>query len=127
MSLLHTADGIDIVMTASLRSSEHAQGSTPICMTVTLLDGLVLGRSTFHHSMNYRSCVILGTGEAITDLEEKRAVLEAIVEHIVPGRNAEVRPPPFPSAWYYCNTDGMTLVQSTLHQCMDHEPASGHL
>ena len=67
------------------------QGGVPICMTVTLLDGLVLARSTFHHSMNYRSCVILGTGEAITDLEEKRAVLEAIVEHIVPGRNVEVR------------------------------------
>ena len=61
-------------------------------MTVTLMDGLVLARSTFHHSMNYRSCVILGTGEAVTDLEEKRAVLEGIVEHIVPGRNAEVTP-----------------------------------
>ncbi len=61
-------------------------------MTVTLMDGLVLARSTFHHSMNYRSCVILGTGEAVTDLEEKRAVLEGIVEHIVPGRNAEVSP-----------------------------------
>ena len=61
-------------------------------MTVTLLDGLVLARSTFHHSMNYRSCVILGTGEAVMDLEEKRAVLKAIVEHIVPGRNAEARP-----------------------------------
>lgn len=61
-------------------------------MTVTLMDGLVLARSTFHHSMNYRSCVILGTGKAVTDLEEKRAVLEGIVEHIVPGRNAEVTP-----------------------------------
>ena len=60
-------------------------------MTVTLMDGLVLARSTFHHSMNYRSCVILGQGEAVTDLEEKRAVLEGIVEHIIPGRNAEVR------------------------------------
>ena len=66
------------------------QGRTPICMTVTLMDGLVLARSTFHHSMNYRSCVILGTGEAVTDLEEKRAVLEGIVEHIVPGRSAQV-------------------------------------
>ena len=66
------------------------QSGAPICMTVTLMDGLVLARSTFHHSMNYRSCVILGTGEAVTDLEEKRAVLEGIVEHIIPGRNAEV-------------------------------------
>lgn len=59
-------------------------------MTVTLLDGLVLARSTFHHSMNYRSCVILGTAEAVTDLEEKRVALEAIVDHIVPGRGLEV-------------------------------------
>lgn len=74
-------------------------------MTVTLMDGLVLARSTFHHSMNYRSCVILGTGEAVTDLEEKRAVLEGIVEHIVPGRNAEVslcrdRPWPLQPFWH---------------------------
>lgn len=67
-----------------------AQGDTPICMTVTVLDGLGLARSSFQHSMNYRSCVILGMGEAVT--EEKRAVLEAIVEHnqVGPGRNAEV-------------------------------------
>jgi hypothetical protein len=64
----------------------------PVCVTVTLLDGLVLARSTFHHSMNYRSVVVLGHAEAVTDLEEKRGALEAIVEHIVPGRNAEVCP-----------------------------------
>ena len=66
------------------------QKGVPVCVTVTLMDGLVLARSTFHHSMNYRSCVILGCAEAVTDPEEKRAALEAIVEHIVPGRGAEV-------------------------------------
>jgi uncharacterized protein len=64
----------------------------PVCVTVTLLDGLVLARSTFHHSMNYRSVVVFGRAEPITDHDEKAAALDAIVEHIVPGRTAEVRP-----------------------------------
>lgn len=70
----------------------RAKGGTPLCVTVTLLDGLVLARSTFHHSMNYRSVVVFGTAEAITDHDEKAAALDAIVEHVVPGRTAEVRP-----------------------------------
>lgn len=65
---------------------------TPVCVTVTLLDGLVLARSTFHHSMNYRSVVVFGTAEPITDHDEKAQALDAIVEHVVPGRTAEVRP-----------------------------------
>jgi uncharacterized protein len=65
---------------------------TPMCLTVTLLDGLVLARSAFHHSMNYRSVVVFGTAEAITDPAEKAAALDAIVDHVVPGRMAEVRP-----------------------------------
>lgn len=65
---------------------------TPVCVTVTLLDGLVLARSTFHHSMNYRSVVVFGTAEPITDHADKAAALDAIVEHVVPGRTAEVRP-----------------------------------
>ena len=69
-----------------------ASKGTPVCVTVTLLDGLVLARSTFHHSMNYRSVVVFGTAETITDHAEKAAALDAIVEHIVPGRTAEVRP-----------------------------------
>jgi len=70
----------------------QAKGGDPICVTVTLLDGLVLARSTFHHSMNYRSVVVFGTAEAITGHDEKAAALDAIVEHVVPGRTAEVRP-----------------------------------
>ena len=65
---------------------------TPVCVTVTLLDGLVLTRSAFHHSMNYRSVVVFGTARRITDPEQKRSALDAIVEHIVPGRTQEVRP-----------------------------------
>ncbi len=65
---------------------------TPLCLTVTLLDGLVLARSAFHHSMNYRSVVVFGAATPITDHHEKAAALDAIVEQIVPGRTAEVRP-----------------------------------
>jgi uncharacterized protein len=65
----------------------------PVCVTVTLVDGLVLARSAFHHSMNYRSVVILGSAAEVTDLDEKRRALEAIVEHVVPGRLPSVRPP----------------------------------
>lgn len=63
------------------------------CVTVTLLDGLVLARSAFHHSMNYRSVVILGKAELVTDADEKYAALEALTEHFVPGRWADVRWP----------------------------------
>ena len=63
------------------------------CVTVTLLDGLVLARSAFHHSMNYRSVVVLGTAVAVEDASEKLRALEAFVEHIVPGRTAGTRGP----------------------------------
>jgi nitroimidazol reductase NimA-like FMN-containing flavoprotein (pyridoxamine 5'-phosphate oxidase superfamily) len=62
-----------------------------VCVTVTLLDGLVLARSAFHHSMNYRSVVALGRTRPVRDLEEKEAALRALVEHIVPGRSDAVR------------------------------------
>lgn len=65
---------------------------TPVCVTVTHVDGLVLARSGFHSSMNYRSVVVFGSAAAITDLDERTAALDAIVEHLVPGRTAEVRP-----------------------------------
>ncbi len=64
-----------------------------VCVTVTLVDGLVLARSAFHHSMNYRSVVVLGRARLVTDPNEKRAALEAVVEHVVPGRSREVRDP----------------------------------
>jgi hypothetical protein len=69
-----------------------AEGA-PVCVTVTLLDGLVLARSAFHHSMNYRSVVVFGTATPVADLDERRAALDVLVDHIVPGRGADARPP----------------------------------
>lgn len=65
----------------------------PVCVTVTLLDGLVLARSVFNHSMNYRSVVVLGTATAVEDPAEKVEALRALTEHIVPGRWDEARQP----------------------------------
>jgi hypothetical protein len=65
----------------------------PVCVTVTLLDGIVLARSAFHHSMNYRSVVIFGRAAAVTDAAERERALAAMVDHAVPGRSEEVRPP----------------------------------
>ena len=64
-----------------------------MCLTVTLLDGLVLARSAFHHSINYRSVVVLGKATAVEDAAERNTALEAITEHIVHGRWADVRWP----------------------------------
>jgi len=63
------------------------------CVTVTLLDGVVLSRSAFGHSVNYRSAMVLGTAEPITEPQAVARSLEALVEHVVPGRWAEVRGP----------------------------------
>jgi hypothetical protein len=64
-----------------------------LCVTVTLVDGLVLARSAFHHSMNYRSVVVLGQARLVTDPEEKTAALALFTNHIVPARWDEVRQP----------------------------------
>jgi nitroimidazol reductase NimA-like FMN-containing flavoprotein (pyridoxamine 5'-phosphate oxidase superfamily) len=70
-----------------------AASEVEMCMAVTLLDGLVLARSAFHHSMNYRSVVVYGWARRVTDDVEKRAALDAIVDRVVPGRTLEARPP----------------------------------
>jgi nitroimidazol reductase NimA-like FMN-containing flavoprotein (pyridoxamine 5'-phosphate oxidase superfamily) len=62
-------------------------------VAVTLLDGLVLARSAFHHSINYRSVILFGRAEPVTGPEVKQAVLTALVEHLVPGRSTDSRPP----------------------------------
>ena len=69
-----------------------AQG-VDVCVTVTLVDGLVLARSAFHHSINYRSVVVLGKATLVEDAVEKDKALEAFTEHIIPGRWAEIRWP----------------------------------
>ncbi|WP_369143031.1 pyridoxamine 5'-phosphate oxidase family protein [Streptomyces sp. R44] len=64
----------------------------PVCLTVTHVDGLVLARSAFHHSLNYRSVVVHGTAHQVTDPDELRTALDALVDHVVPGRSADSRP-----------------------------------
>jgi len=70
-----------------------ASGGIPLCVTVTLVDGLVLARSAFHHSMNYRSVVILGAATEILERDLKLEAMRALVEHVVPGRWDDTRQP----------------------------------
>ncbi len=69
-----------------------AQG-IDVCVTATLLDGLVLARSVYHHSMNYRSVVVLGRAREVTDRDEKLGAMRCVVEHVVPGRWEDARRP----------------------------------
>jgi hypothetical protein len=78
---------------AASRMLRTLADGVPVCLTVTLLDGLVLARSAFHHSMNYRSVIVLGSARPVLARDEKVAALEAIVEHVVPGRSRAVRAP----------------------------------
>ncbi len=75
------------------RAIRGLSGGIPVCVTVTLLDGLVLARSAFHHSINYRSVVILGAATMVAAAEEKMTALRAFTEHVIPGRWDDVREP----------------------------------
>ncbi|MEU9225098.1 pyridoxamine 5'-phosphate oxidase family protein [Streptomyces massasporeus] len=75
-----------------LRAAGQADPGLPVCLTVTHVDGLVLARSAFHHSINYRSVVVHGVAHDVTDPEEKRQALDALVDHVVPGRSTDSRP-----------------------------------
>ncbi len=92
---LHARSG-DVVYchgsTAS-RTLRALAAGVPACLTVTLIDGLVLARSAMHHSANYRSAMLIGQATLLEDLDEKQAALRAVVEHIVPGRWDDVRAP----------------------------------
>lgn len=87
------ADHLYIHGSAASRMLRTLAEGVDVCVTVTLVDGLVLARSAFHHSINYRSVVVLGKASIVIDDQEKNAALEAITEHIVPGRWADVRWP----------------------------------
>jgi uncharacterized protein len=78
---------------AASRTLRAAGAGIPLCVTVTLIDGFVLARSAFRHSMNYRSVVVLGTASLVEDTAKKGAVLEALVDRFVQGRSREVRAP----------------------------------
>jgi nitroimidazol reductase NimA-like FMN-containing flavoprotein (pyridoxamine 5'-phosphate oxidase superfamily) len=78
---------------AASRMLRQMKNGVPVCVTVTLLEGLVLARSIFNHSMNYRSVVILGKATLVDDPEEKLAALRILSEHILPGRWDDSRQP----------------------------------
>ena len=78
---------------AASRMLRQMKQDIPVCITVTLLDGLVLARSVFNHSMNYRSALILGTATLVDDPAEKLEALRILSEHILPGRWADSRQP----------------------------------
>ncbi|GAA3525364.1 pyridoxamine 5'-phosphate oxidase family protein [Nocardioides daeguensis] len=70
----------------------HESAGATVCVTVTELDGLVAGRSTFHHSMNYRSAVVIGRARVVEEPAERQHALDLIVDHMIPGRAATLRP-----------------------------------
>jgi nitroimidazol reductase NimA-like FMN-containing flavoprotein (pyridoxamine 5'-phosphate oxidase superfamily) len=86
-------DTVYIHGSAASRMIRTLTNAAPACLTVTLIDGMVLARSAFHHSMNYRSVVVLGQARAVGDPHELLIALEAFTEKLVPGRWGEVRPP----------------------------------
>jgi len=86
-------DNLYIHGSAASRMLRRVDEGVAVCVTVTLLDGLVLARSIFNHSMNYRSVVILGTARAVNDPTEKLEALRLLSEHILPGRWVESRLP----------------------------------
>jgi nitroimidazol reductase NimA-like FMN-containing flavoprotein (pyridoxamine 5'-phosphate oxidase superfamily) len=92
---LHARRGDEVYLhgSAASRMIRTLGAGVPACLTVTLIDGLVLARSAFHHSMNYRSVVVLGQARFVEGPEERAAALEAFTERLIPGRWAEVRPP----------------------------------
>ena len=86
-------DQLYIHGSAASRMLRNLSRGIEMCVTVTLIDGLVLARSAFHHSINYRTVVILGKATLVEDTDEKNRALEALTEHIVPNRWADVRWP----------------------------------
>jgi nitroimidazol reductase NimA-like FMN-containing flavoprotein (pyridoxamine 5'-phosphate oxidase superfamily) len=86
-------DNLLIHGSAASRMLRQLKDGIPVCVTVTLLDGLVLARSIFNHSMNYRSVVVLGKATLVDQPEEKLEALRLLSEHIIPGRWADVRQP----------------------------------
>jgi nitroimidazol reductase NimA-like FMN-containing flavoprotein (pyridoxamine 5'-phosphate oxidase superfamily) len=92
---LHARDGDRLLLHGSSASRliRHLGEGNPACVTVTLIDGLVLARSVFNHSINYRSAILFGHGEAVTESEAKLHALHCFMEKQLPGRWADVRQP----------------------------------
>lgn len=92
-SYVRVDDDVYIHGSAASRMLRSLEEGIDVCVTVTLIDGLVLARSAFHHSLNYRSVVIFGKAKAVDESDEKMRALHAFTEHVVPGRWADIRPP----------------------------------
>ncbi len=92
---LHARQGDRLLLHGSRASRllRHVAAGSQVCITITLVDGIVLARSVFHHSINYRSVVIFGHGQVIADADERLAALEAFTERLLPGRWQEARGP----------------------------------
>jgi nitroimidazol reductase NimA-like FMN-containing flavoprotein (pyridoxamine 5'-phosphate oxidase superfamily) len=92
---LHARDGEVVYChgSSASRTLRAMASGAPVCLTVSVLDGLVLARSAMHHSANYRSVVLLGRARLVTDSDELLHGYETVVERIVPGRWPQVRPP----------------------------------
>ena len=92
---IHWRDGDRLYFHGSVASRmlRNLRDGVDACVTVTLLDGIVLARSAFHHSMNYRSAVVFGKATEVTDREEKVRAFGLLVEHVMKGRNADIRQP----------------------------------
>src|SRR5690606_14323887 len=92
--MLYALDGDRVLLHGSVASRlMRGAAEADVCVAVTLVDGLVLARSAYHHSMNYRSVVLFGRAVRIDDLDERRAALDRFVDHVVPGRSLDARPP----------------------------------
>ena len=92
---LHARDGDALLLHGATTSRllRHIAAGNEVCVAATIVDGLVLAKSVFHHSVNYRSVVLFGRGELVEGDAEKLAALEAFTEKLTPGRWAEARQP----------------------------------
>jgi uncharacterized protein len=95
IATIHTRIGETLYFhgSAASRMLRTLRDGVDVCVTVTILDGLVMARSAFHHSMNYRSVVVMGRGREVVEREERLQVLEALVEHVCAGRARDARQP----------------------------------
>lgn len=93
INFARTDDTIVLHGAKASRLLKYIEAGHPVCIEVTIVDGLVLARSVFHHSVNYRSVVLFGSGRLVEEEGEKLAALRAITEHLIPGRWEETRAP----------------------------------
>jgi len=111
--MLYARDGNVMYLHGSPASRllRTAKKGAEVCVTVTLLDALVLARSGLNHSMNYRSVIVMGTATEITDREEKVAALNRFVDHTIPGRSAQIR------AAHDAEVKATTVLVLPLNEC----------